>query len=151
LSLCLLLEAPHSPAANLIHSIRICQHAAVSPSVIHLHFAIRLYLDAMALPRRFGKPDLFITMTANPSWPEITEAVPAGSHWKHHPDIIARVFYLKLNAMMEMIVSKSLFGKVLAHCHRIEWQVRWYDEFCLTSAPLTAMFRPEAYHMLTFS
>ena len=86
-------------------------------------FVIRLYLDAMALPRRFGKPDLFVTMTANPTWPEITASLPAGSHWQHHPDIVARVFLLKLNAMMDMIVSKSLFGKVLSHCMRIEWQV----------------------------
>lgn len=105
----------------------------------------------MALPRRFGKPDLFITMTANPSWPEIAEAVPAGSHWQHHPDIVARVFYLKLNAMMEMIVTKALFGKVLAHCMRIEWQVRLIVDLRLTSVSLTAIFRPEAYLMLTFS
>ena len=29
------------------------------------------YQDAMALVRKFGFPDLFITMTANPAWQEI--------------------------------------------------------------------------------
>ncbi len=29
------------------------------------------YQDAMAIVRRFGKPDFFITMTANGNWPEI--------------------------------------------------------------------------------
>jgi hypothetical protein len=62
-------------------------------------------------------------MTANPSWPEISNAIPGDSNWIHHPDIVARVFLLKLNAMMEMICKKKLFGNVLAHCHRIEWQV----------------------------
>ena len=72
------------------------------------------YLDAVALPRRFGKPDLFITMTANPQWPEITSALPEGSHWTHHPDIVARVFNLKLMAMISLIVKKKIFGDVRA-------------------------------------
>ena len=38
----------------------------------------RLFQNAMALPRRFGRPDLFITMTCNPAWSEITLALPAG-------------------------------------------------------------------------
>ena len=46
-----------------------------------------LYLDAVALPRRFGKPDLFVTMTCNPTWNEIADNIPAGSHWKYHMDI----------------------------------------------------------------
>ena len=32
----------------------------------------RRYLDAMALVRRFGKPDIFLSMTCNPKWDEIT-------------------------------------------------------------------------------
>jgi hypothetical protein len=31
----------------------------------------QLYQDAMGLIRKFGKPDLFITFTCNPFWPEI--------------------------------------------------------------------------------
>jgi len=30
------------------------------------------YLDAMALVWRFGKSDIFLTMTCNPKWDEIT-------------------------------------------------------------------------------
>jgi len=30
------------------------------------------YMDAMALVWRFGKPDIFLTMTCNPKWDEIT-------------------------------------------------------------------------------
>ena len=46
-----------------------------------------LYLDAVALPRRFGKPDLFVTITCNPKWREIVENIPPGSHWQDHMDI----------------------------------------------------------------
>jgi hypothetical protein len=87
-------------------------------------FYHNLYLDALALPRKFGKPDLFITMTANPQWREIQDAIPPGSHWKHHQDIVARVFYMKLKAMMDVIVKNKLFGEVLGFCYRIEWQAR---------------------------
>jgi hypothetical protein len=31
------------------------------------------YQDAMSIVRKNGKPDLFITMTCNPEWPEIKE------------------------------------------------------------------------------
>ena len=30
------------------------------------------YYDAMAMVREFGKPDFFITITANPAWPEVS-------------------------------------------------------------------------------
>lgn len=33
------------------------------------------YQDAMALMRKFGKPDLFITFICNPAWPEITDSI----------------------------------------------------------------------------
>ena len=31
----------------------------------------RRYLDAMTLVQRYGKPDIFLTMTCNPMWKEI--------------------------------------------------------------------------------
>ena len=37
-----------------------------SPRALH-----QSYLDAMAIVARFGRPDYFITMTANPNWAEI--------------------------------------------------------------------------------
>ena len=32
----------------------------------------QLYQDAMAIIRAYGKPDLFVTITTNPKWPEVT-------------------------------------------------------------------------------
>ena len=34
--------------------------------------------DCLALVRRFGKPDFFITFTCNPAWPEIEECIELG-------------------------------------------------------------------------
>jgi hypothetical protein len=87
-------------------------------------FYHQLYLDAMALPHRFHKPDLFITITCNPCWPEISSAVPAGSHWRFHPDIVGRVFMLKFQAILREITVSEIFGPVLAFVWRVEWQVR---------------------------
>jgi hypothetical protein len=83
-----------------------------------------LYMDAMSLPMRFNKPDLFITMTCNPNWPEIQQAVPVGSHWRYHPDLVARVFWLKFKSLMRDIIKMKIFGAVRAYVWRIEWQAR---------------------------
>jgi hypothetical protein len=84
----------------------------------------QLYLDAMALPKKFGKPDLFLTFTCNPDWPEIREALPPRSHWRFHSDIIARVFALKVSALIDDINRGQIFGPARAYVYRVEWQAR---------------------------
>jgi hypothetical protein len=105
-------------------------HAASIPLILPASFVgsskwyHMLYMDAMSLPMRFNKPDLFITMTCNPRWPEIQAAVPHGSHWRFHPDLVARVFWLKFKSMMKDIIKLKIFGEVRAYVWRIEWQAR---------------------------
>jgi hypothetical protein len=84
----------------------------------------RRYQDAMAVIRKFGKPDLFITMTCNPKWEEILDALLPGQTANDRPDIVSRVFHAKLKSLIEEIVDKSLFGKVMAQTHVIEFQKR---------------------------
>lgn len=50
-----------------------------------------LYLDTMAVVRRFGRPTYFITFTANPSWPEITARLLPGQLTADRPGLVARV------------------------------------------------------------
>ncbi|KAH9611470.1 hypothetical protein KSS87_003203 [Heliosperma pusillum] len=48
------------------------------------------YLDAMTICKWFGYPDLFITFTCNPKWPEITRFVTKrGMRAEDRPDIIS--------------------------------------------------------------
>jgi hypothetical protein len=54
------------------------------------------YHDAMAICAAKGKPDYFITMTCNPKWPEITAALLPGQSPGDRPDLVARVFKLRL-------------------------------------------------------
>jgi hypothetical protein len=50
-----------------------------------------LYLDALTLPQRYHCPDLFVTFTCNPKWPEIQRNLPQGHCYRDHPDLVARV------------------------------------------------------------
>ncbi|CAH1771128.1 3983_t:CDS:2, partial [Entrophospora sp. SA101] len=82
----------------------------------------QLYQDGMAIVRVFGKPDLFITMTCNPQWPEITNELLPGQMAQDRPDLIARVFNMKLKVMLGDILKDDIFGKVIAYLYTIEFQ-----------------------------
>ena len=55
-----------------------------------------LYQDGIAITRKTGKADLCITMTADPHWPDITVALLPRQKPMDRPDLITRVFKLKL-------------------------------------------------------
>ena len=52
-------------------------------------------LDSMALYQTFGHPHLFITMTTNPDWPEITAHLKNGETALDRPELVSRVFNAK--------------------------------------------------------
>ena len=81
------------------------------------------YQDAMAIVRRFGKPDLFITMTCNPKWTEIVEELLPHQKSEDRPDVVARVFKLKIEALIHEI-KMGVFGKCVAYSSVIEFQKR---------------------------
>ena len=83
-----------------------------------------LYLDAMAICQTYGSPDYFITFTCNPQWPEITSTLLPGQTPADRPDVVATVFQLKLNELIDDIVDKHVLGKVLAYTYTIEFQKR---------------------------
>ncbi|OWY93843.1 Helitron helicase [Phytophthora megakarya] len=71
------------------------------------------YYDSMTIP------DLFITITYNPEWLEIKEAM-----FPDRPDLIARAVKLKLNAIKDDIIKDEIFEKERALTHVIEFQKR---------------------------
>jgi hypothetical protein len=85
-----------------------------------------LYHDALALPAAFHLPDLFVTITFNPEWPELRRMMPAGSSVHDHADVVARVFWLRFSRIMKDIIDHAVFGEVLSYCYRIEWQLRGF-------------------------
>ncbi|KAL8121432.1 hypothetical protein AgCh_018235 [Apium graveolens] len=84
------------------------------------------FQDSLAVCKEYGHPDLFITFTCNPKWVEIQEAVQSsGSHDASvRPDIVARVFKLKLDAMLNDFTKKHVLGRVLAVVYTVEFQKR---------------------------
>jgi len=71
--------------------------------------------EAMAICKRFGYPDLFITITCNVNWSEIREFVTSrGLTAADRPDIVCRVFKMKLDQMMVDFKKDEYFGKVNA-------------------------------------
>ena len=82
----------------------------------------QLFQVAMACIRLHGKPDLFVTFTANPKWPEIMCELDKRQVLNDRPDHISRVFRLKLRALLNDILESQIFGKIMAHIYVIEWQ-----------------------------
>ena len=64
-------------------------------------------MDAMTYVRKFGRPNLFITMRTNPKWDEITANILLGQEAHDQPDLIAQVSHLKLKKLFEEGVSKG--------------------------------------------
>lgn len=82
------------------------------------------YHDAMTIVRKYGRPDLFITFTCNPKWKEITEQLQPYQDASARPDIVSRVFQLKVEMFMQLIKKDKIFGEVKAHVYVIEFQKR---------------------------
>ncbi|XP_035838029.1 uncharacterized protein LOC110900470 [Helianthus annuus] len=56
-------------------------------------YMMQKYLDAMAICKSVGYPDLFITVTCNPNWPEIYRCLHNKAlNAEDRPDIISRLF-----------------------------------------------------------
>ncbi|XP_046605021.1 uncharacterized protein LOC124297753 [Neodiprion virginianus] len=85
------------------------------------------YQDTMAVTRKVGRPDLFITMTCNPKWPEICTVLkdfPTGTTVNDIPTIACRIFNMRLQQAIKEIRSGSVFGKIEGYVYTVEFQKR---------------------------
>ncbi|XP_029144445.1 uncharacterized protein [Arachis hypogaea] len=81
--------------------------------------------DAMAICKHFGYPDLFLTLTCNPNWPEFQrytnrDQVPIADR----PDIACRVFHAKMKCLLNDLKNGVFFGPLNAGMYTIEFQKR---------------------------
>jgi hypothetical protein len=79
---------------------------------------------AMAIVQHSGKPDLFVTVTCNPKWPGIAENLLPGQAGTDRPDLAARVFNLRLRAILAGMTKNEAFGKMETYVYVIEFQKR---------------------------
>ncbi|KAK9071610.1 hypothetical protein SSX86_008039 [Deinandra increscens subsp. villosa] len=69
----------------------------------------RRFLDAMTIVQDDGKPDLFLTMTCNPNWPEISNNLKVCQAPQDRADLVSRVFRAKFvyDEIMRHVNSES--------------------------------------------
>ncbi|XP_035838142.1 uncharacterized protein LOC110883025 [Helianthus annuus] len=98
------------------------------------------YLDAMAICKWFGYPDFFITVTCNPKWPEIIRYLRNTSiKQEDRPDIICRLFKMKLDSIIKDLKDKKVFGALSAAVYTVEFQKRG-----LPHAHICIFLKPES-------
>jgi hypothetical protein len=71
----------------------------------------------MALVRKFGKSDLFITMTCNPNWPKILHELRPREEANDRPDLTSKVFNMKLNALLKDLLQNGVLGIAVVDIH----------------------------------
>ncbi|XP_020967606.1 uncharacterized protein LOC107615768 [Arachis ipaensis] len=104
--------------------------------------------DAMAICKHFGYPDLFITITCNPNWPEFQRFTEQERiSIADRPDISCRVFYAKLKCLLSNLkdgmYTIEFQKRGLPHAHMLLWlngesnlqSVEIIDEFICAELP----------------
>lgn len=82
------------------------------------------YQNAMAVVRKYGKPCLLLTFNRNPLWSEITRNIELYQRASDRPDIVARVFYVKLQSLICDLTKRHVLGVPAAMVHVVEFQKR---------------------------
>ncbi|PWZ23284.1 ATP-dependent DNA helicase PIF1 [Zea mays] len=108
------------------------------------------YMDAMALVCKFGKPDIFLTMTCNPNWDEIRRELLPGQTPQDRPDLVVRVFHAKLQELKHRLTKQDILGKVRAYVYVVEFQKRGllHAHFLLIMQRKYKLTCPEQYDLL---
>jgi hypothetical protein len=85
---------------------------------------VQNYQDAMAICRWAGCPDVFVTFTCNPQWLEIKRALLFGQQPQDRPDLVTRVFKIKLKELINDIHKNHILGRTIAGIYVVEFQKR---------------------------
>ncbi|KAI5432184.1 hypothetical protein KIW84_036071 [Lathyrus oleraceus] len=82
------------------------------------------YEDGMAIVLNDGKPNIFLTMTCNPSWSEITSELLPFQTPQDRPDLLTRIFRSKFEKLKDDVINKGVLGKVKSYMYVTEFQKR---------------------------
>ncbi|XP_076902703.1 uncharacterized protein LOC143557540 [Bidens hawaiensis] len=75
-------------------------------------YMMQNYLDAMSICKWYGYPDLFLTFTCNPKWPEVKRFLKDTTvNPEDRPDILCQLFKIKLDHLIKDLKEKSLLDK----------------------------------------
>lgn len=87
------------------------------------HYMHERTQDAMSYVRHYGRPELFITFTCNPKWPEIQERLSDGQA-ATVGTTYSLVFHLKVKKIMQLLNKGCVFGPNRCFMYTVEWQKR---------------------------
>ena len=73
----------------------------------------RHYIDAMTLVQRFGKPDIILTITCNPCWPEIKLQLGDSDLAQDRPDLVSRIIRAELEYLKKDLIKFVFLGRWL--------------------------------------
>ncbi|XP_050916372.1 uncharacterized protein LOC127131496 [Lathyrus oleraceus] len=82
------------------------------------------YEDGMTIILNGGKPNIFLTMTCNPSWSEITSELLPFQTPQDRPDLLTRIFRSKFEKLKDDVINKGVLGKVKSYMYVTEFQKR---------------------------
>ena len=85
-------------------------------------FIIQNLQDALAINLHFGGANLFLTMTADPNWPEIRAELLPGQTPADRPDLVTCVFRAKMAKLHDDLHTHGVIGKTVARVWVIEFQ-----------------------------
>ncbi|XP_074313714.1 uncharacterized protein LOC141648904 [Silene latifolia] len=103
----------------------------------------------MCLVQQYGKPDIFLTITCNPRWPEIERELLPHEEAHNRPDLVKRVFRAKLIELKKAIVQRKLFGNVAGYVYVVEFQKRGlpHAHFLIILDSASKIRSPEHYDL----
>ncbi|XP_050895899.1 uncharacterized protein LOC127102588 [Lathyrus oleraceus] len=82
------------------------------------------YEDGMAIVLSGGKPNIFLAMTCNPSWSEITSELLSFQTPQDRPDFLTRIFCSKFEQLKDDVINKGVLEKVKSYMYVTEFQKR---------------------------
>ena len=69
-------------------------------------------MHGITLVQRFGKPDIFWTVTCNLKWQEIKFETHSNDLSQDRPDLVSRIFEAKLEELKNDLIKRRHFGLV---------------------------------------
>ena len=84
--------------------------------------ALEIWFNTLAINYHFHGADLFLTMTADPNWPEIKMALLPGQTPADHPDLAVCVFHAKVEEMKADLFKHDHLGQTVVCVWTIEFQ-----------------------------
>ena len=69
----------------------------------------------MSIVNCYGKPYLFITMSCNPNWKEISTNLEHYETAIDRPDIVVKVFHQKVQQFKELVIKRGVLRECIAY------------------------------------